>query len=210
MDRLVEGQEMGVRQQQSLEDPLSSLKSLPPSKSEGELLRAPMRQRQLSWNQDYPGHPPTPTILQSPYYFAGTVSPCVKLSFHPILEHCQSTIPSTLYCLPFSLNRSLAILPLQVTIQLTKQPKTPPPFPQTQFFLFLSLVSFTLSTKQFATLYQHTNALLQYTNIEGFSVMKKRSKTKKMTFSLMVYNLVISLLSGNTSTNLIYLKIQSA
>ena len=113
---LVEGQETGTQQQLSLEDPNSSLKWSSPSKQKEEHLPAPIKRKQLPWNQHYPGHPPTPTILQSPYSFAQTVSPCVKLSFHPIVEHSQSTIPSTPYHLPSSFNGYLAILPFQVTI----------------------------------------------------------------------------------------------
>ena len=51
------------------------------------------------------------------------VSPCVKLSSHPILEHFQSAILSTPYRLPSSFNGSLSIMPFQVTIWPTKQPK---------------------------------------------------------------------------------------
>ena len=82
-----------------------------------------MRKKQLPWNLHYPGHSPTPTILQYPYFFAQAVRPCVKLSSHPILEHSPSTIPSTPFRLPSSSNGSLAILPFQVTISLTKQSK---------------------------------------------------------------------------------------
>ena len=53
-----------------LEDPHSSLKSSPPSKGKEGLLPANMRRKQLPQNLHYPGHPPTPTILQSPYTFA--------------------------------------------------------------------------------------------------------------------------------------------
>ena len=149
MGPLIEGQETGVQQQLSLEDPQSSLKWSLPSKQREEHLPAPMRKKQLPWNQHYPGHLPTPTILQSPYSFAQTVSPSVKLSFNPILRHSQSTI---LYCLPSSFNGSLAILLFQVTILQTKQLKKPPPCPQIQFFLFFYLVPFSLLTKPFVTL----------------------------------------------------------
>ena len=67
---------MGVQQQLSLEDPHSSLNWSPPSKQKEEHLPT-MRRKQLPWNQHYPGHPPTATIL-SLYSFAQ--SPCVKLS----------------------------------------------------------------------------------------------------------------------------------
>ena len=96
--------------------PHFTLKWSPPSEQKEEHSPALMRRKQLPWNQHYPGYPPTPTILQSPYSFPQTVSPCVKLSSHPILEHSQSTIPSTPYRLPSSFNGSLAVLPFEVTI----------------------------------------------------------------------------------------------
>ena len=130
-----------------------------------------------------------------------------KLSFHPILEHSQSTIPSTPYCLPSSFNGSLAIPLFQVTFQTTKYPKKPPPLQQTQFFLLFYLVLFKLLSKQFMTLSQYANKLFQYTNIEGFPVMQSRATTEKMTFSLTVDDPAITLLSGNNSTDLIHHKI---
>ena len=57
----------------------SSLKWSPPSKQKDDHLPAPMRRKQLPWNLHYPGLPPTPTIFQSPYSFAQTVGPFVKL-----------------------------------------------------------------------------------------------------------------------------------
>ena len=116
MDLLVEGPETEVQLQLSLEDPHSSLKWSPPSKQKEEHSPAPMRRKQLPWNQHYPGHPPTPTIPQSPYSYAQIVRPCVKLSSRPILEHSQSTIPSTLYRLPSSVNGYLTILLFKVSI----------------------------------------------------------------------------------------------
>ena len=74
------------------------------------------RKKRVPWNLHYLGNLPTATILQPPYSFTQTVSPCVKFSSHPIPEHFQSTIPSTLYHPLFSSNGSLAILPFQVTI----------------------------------------------------------------------------------------------
>ena len=67
MDLLVDGQEIGVQLQLSLEDPHASLMWSPPSQQKEEYLPAPMRRKQLPWNQHYPGHPPMPPILQSPY-----------------------------------------------------------------------------------------------------------------------------------------------
>ena len=64
----------------------------------------------LSWTSTNTNH------LSISVLFGQRVSPCVKLSFHPILEHFQSTIPSTPYHLLSLFNGSLAILPFQVTI----------------------------------------------------------------------------------------------
>ena len=85
-------------------------------KTKGRTFTSSYEEKLLPWNPHYPGHPPTPTIPQSTYSFAQTVGPCVKLSSHPILEHDQSTVPSTSYRLPSSFNGSLAILLFQVTI----------------------------------------------------------------------------------------------
>ena len=124
---------MGVQQQLSLEDPHSSLNWSPPSKQKEEHLPT-MRRKQLPWNQHYPGHPTTATIL-SLYSFAQ--SPCVKLSFiHPI-----HNIPSTPCSLSSLFNGSLANLPFQVAIQPTKQPKKPSPFIATDTMLPVSLSS---------------------------------------------------------------------
>ena len=127
-----------------------------------------MRKKQLPWNLHYPGHSPMPTIIQSPYSFAQTVSPCVKPSSHHILEHSPSTISSIPFHLQSLSSRSLAILPSQVTISPTKQPKKPPSSPQTQFFPSLYLALFKSSTKGFVTLHQYMNGLLLSTNIKGF------------------------------------------
>ena len=116
MDPLVEEQETGVQQQLSLEDPQSSLKWLPPSKPMEERSPVPTRRKQLPWNQHHPGHPPTPTTLQSPYSFAQITNHYVKLSFHQILKSLQFTIPVTPFLLPSSFNGSLSILPFQITI----------------------------------------------------------------------------------------------
>ena len=171
---------MGVQLQLSLEDALSSLMQSPSSKQKDELLPTPMRKRQLPWNLHYPRHSPMPTVIQPPFSFALTVSPCVKLSSYPILEHSPSTIPSTLFRLLSLSSGSLAILLFQVTISPTKQPKKPPPLPQTQFFLFPYLVLFKSLTRRFATLHQYTNGLLLYTNIEGFLDTHNRSTAEKM------------------------------
>ena len=141
-----------------------------------------MRKKRLPWNLHYPAHSPTPTIIQSPYSFEQTVSPCLKPSSHPILEHSPSTIPATSFRLPSSSSGSLAILPFQATISPTKQPKKPQSSPQTQLFPFLYLVLFKSLTRRFVMLYQYTNGLLLYTNIEGFLETQNRSTTEKMTF----------------------------
>ena len=198
---------MRVQLEFSLEDPLSSLKWSLPSKQEEESLPAPMRKKQLSWNLHYPRLPPTPTILHTPYSCAQTLSPCVKPSSPPILEHSQSTIPSTSYHIPISFNGSLAILQFQVMIQPTKQPKNLPPLPLTPFLLFLYQAPSKSLMRRFVTLHQHTNGLLLCTNIEGVLEMQNRSTTEKMTFSLLIYNPAINLLSSNTFTDLILHKI---
>ena len=127
-----------------------------------------MRKKQLPWNLHYLGHSPMSTITQSPYSFAQTVSSCVKLSSHHILERSHSAIPSTLFHLQSLSGGSLTILPFQATILQTKQPKKQPSLPQTQFNPSLYLALFKSSTKRFATLYQYMNGLLLSTNIEGF------------------------------------------
>ena len=79
MDLLVDGQEIGVQLQLSLEDPHASLMWSPPSQQKEEYLPAPMRRKQLPWNQHYPGHPPMPPILQSPYSCTDSKSLCEAL-----------------------------------------------------------------------------------------------------------------------------------
>ena len=135
-------------------------------------------------NLHYPGHSPMLTIIQSTYSFAQTVSPCVKPSSHPILEHSPSTIPSTPFRLQSLFSGSLAILLFQIMISSIKQPKKPPPSSQTQFFLFLYPVLFKSLKTQFVMLHRYTNGLLlytKYTNIKGFLETQNRSTTKKIT-----------------------------
>ena len=88
-----------------------------------------------------------------PYSVAQTVSPCVKPSSHSILEHSPSTTPSTSFRVTSSSNWSLTILLFQVTISPTKQPKKPPPSPQTQCLLFLYLVLCKSLVRRFVTLH---------------------------------------------------------
>ena len=71
-------------------------------------LPAPMRRKQFPWNLHYPGPSPMPAIIQSPYSFAQTVSPCVKPSYHHILERSPSAIPSVPFHLQSLSSGSLA------------------------------------------------------------------------------------------------------
>ena len=158
---------MGVQLQLSLEDPLSSLMYSPLSKQKDVPSPAPMRKKQLPWNLHCLGHSPMLTIIQSPYSFAQTVSPCVKPSYH-IAKRSLSAIPSVPFHLQSLSSGSLALLLFQPTISQTKQPKKLPSSPQTQLFSSLYLALFKSSTKQFVTLHQHTNGLPLSTNIEGF------------------------------------------
>ena len=114
MDPLVEGEEIGTQQQMSLEDPQSNVKCLPPPKPKGDRSPAPTRKKQLPGNQEYPGHLPMPTILQSPYSFAQITNHSVELSYHQILVPLQFTIPFSPSHLPSSFNGYLAILKFQV------------------------------------------------------------------------------------------------
>ena len=102
MDSLVEGQETGVHQQLSLENPHSILKWLAPSKLKEAYLPTPTRRKQPQWNQHYRGHPAMPIILQSPYSFTQTANPYVKFSFHLILEPFH-------YCFINSISSSIFI-----------------------------------------------------------------------------------------------------
>ena len=133
-----------------------------------------MERKLLPWNPHYPEHLPTPTIPQSPYSSAQTVSPCVKLSSHPILEHSQFTVPSTPSRLPSLFNGSLAILSFQVMISQTRQSKKQQPLPQTQFYLFLCLVPFKSLTIRFVRLHQHKNGSLLCTVIERFPEIQNK------------------------------------
>ena len=156
---------MGVQLQLSLEDPLSSLMY---SKQKDVPSPAPMRKKQPPWNLHCLGHSPMLTIIQSAYSFAQTVSPCVKPSYHHILESSPSAIPSIPFHLQSLSSGSLAILLFQATISQAKQPKKPPSSPHTQLFPSLYLALFKSSTKRFMTLHQYMNGLLLSTNMEGF------------------------------------------
>ena len=94
MDPLVEGQKTGF----SLENLQSSVKWLPPSKPKEEHSAAPTKRKQLPWNQH--GHPPTPTILQSPYFCTDIKSLCEAL----ILSNPRtSSIHNSLNSISFSI-----------------------------------------------------------------------------------------------------------
>ena len=98
MDPLVEGQETGVQQQLSLDNPQSNLKGLPPSKPKEERSPAPTKRKQLPWNQYR--HTPTPTILQYPYFCTDIKSLCEAL----ILSNpCTSSIRNPLNSISFSI-----------------------------------------------------------------------------------------------------------
>ena len=153
-----------------------------------------MRKKRLPWNLLYLGHSPMPTIIHSPYSFAQTVSPCVKPSYHHILERSPFVIPSVPFHLQSLSSESLAIHLFQATISQTKQPKKLPSSPRTQLFPSLYLAPFKSSTKRFVTLHQHTNRLLLSANFEGFLETSNRLPTKKMTFLLLAYGPVITLL----------------
>ena len=149
-----------------------------------------MRKKRLLWNLHYLGHSPMPTIIHSPYSFAQTVKP----SYHHILERSPFVIPSVPFHLQSLSSGSLAIHLFQATISQTKQQKKPPTSLQMHHFPSLYLAPFKSSTKRFVTLHQHTNGLLLSTNFEGFLETSNRLPTKKMTFLLLAYDPVTTLL----------------
>ena len=113
-------------------------------------------------------------------------------------EHHQTTASFAIPSVPFHpqslFSGSLAIHLFQATISQTKQQKKPPSSPQMHHFPSLYLAPFKSSTKRFATLRQHTNGLLLSINFERFLETSNRLPTEKMTFSLLVYDLVTTLL----------------
>ena len=127
-----------------------------------------MRKKRLPWNLHNLGHSPVPTIIHSPYSFAKTVSPCVKPSYHYILERSPFVIPSVPFHLQSLSSGSLVIHLFQATISQTKQQKKPPSSPQMHHFPSLYLAPFKSSTKRFVTHHQHTNELLLSINFEVF------------------------------------------
>ena len=153
-----------------------------------------MRKKQLPWNLHYLGHAPMPTIIHSLFSFVQTVSLCVKPSCHHILERSPFAIPSVPSHLQSLSSGSLAIHLFQATISQTKQQKKPPTSLQMHHFPSLYLAPFKSSTKRFVTLHQHTNGLLLSTNFEGFLETSNRLPTEKMTFLLLAYDPVTTLL----------------
>ena len=144
-----------------------------------------MRKKWLPWNLHYLGQAPMPTIIHSLFSFAQTVSPCVKPSYHRILERSPFAIPSA----PSHI-QSLS----SGTISQTKQQKKPHSSPQMHHFPSLYLTPFKSSTKRFVTCHQHTNELLLSINFEVFIEASNRLPTEEMTFSLLAYGLVTTLL----------------
>ena len=89
---------------------------------------------------------------------------------------------------------SLAIHLFQATISQTKQQKKPPTLLQMHHFPSLYLAPFKSSTKRFVTHHKHTNELLLSIDFEVFIETSNRLPTEEMTFSLLAYGLVITLL----------------
>ena len=135
-----------------------------------------------------------PTIIHSLFSFVQKVSLCVKLSCHHILERSLFAIPSVPSHLQSLSNGSLAIHLFQATISQTKQQKKPPTSSQMHHLPSLYLAPFKSSMKRFETHHHHTNALLLSINFEAFIETSNRLPTEEMTFSLLVYGLVITLL----------------
>ena len=94
--------------------------------TKGRAFTSSCEEEVAAMESDYLGHSPLPTIIQSPYSFAETVSPCVMPSYHHILECSPSTIPSVPFHLQSLSSGSLAILLFQATTLQTKQPKKLP------------------------------------------------------------------------------------
>ena len=136
-----------------------------------------MRKKRLPWTLHYLGHAPMPTIIHSPFSFAQTVSPCVKPSYHHILERFPFAMPSVPFQLQSLSSGSLAVHLFQATISQTKQKKKPPSSPQMHHFPSLYLAPFKSSTKRFVTLHQHTNELLLSINFEVFLETSNRLPT---------------------------------
>ena len=87
-----------------------------------------------------------------------------------------------------------AIHLFQATISQTKQQKKPPSSPQMHHFPSLYLAPFKSSTKRFVTPHQHTNEVLLPINFEVFIETSSRLPTEEMTFSLLAYGPVTTLL----------------
>ena len=155
---------------------------------------APMRKKRLPWYLHYLEHAPMPTIIHSLFSFVQIVSSCVKPSCHHILERSPFAIPSVPSHLQSLSSGSLAIHLFQATISQIKQQKKPPTSLQIHHFPSHYLAPFKSSTKRFVTHHQHTNELLLSINFEIFIETSNRLPTEEMTFSLLAYGLVITLL----------------
>ena len=134
------------------------------------------------------------SVITQAYALAQIVSPCVKPSYHHILERSPFAIPSAPSHLQSLSSGSLAIHLFQATISQTKQQKKPPSSPQMHHFPSLYLAPFKSSTKWFVTRHQHTNELLLSINFKVFIETSNRLPTEEMTFSLLAYSLVTTLL----------------
>ena len=106
------------------------------------------------------------SVITQAYALAQIVSPCVKPSYHHILERSPFAIPSAPSHLQSLSSGSLAIHLFQATISQTKQQKKPP-----------------------TSLQMH-----HFPNFEAFIETSNRLPTEEMTFSLLAYGLVINLL----------------
>ena len=159
MGRLVERQETGVQLQLSLEV-VTTIKTKEQTFNSSYEEEAAAMESELSWKLTNANHPSI-----SIFFCTDIKSLCEALiSSYPRTFSIHNSISSI--SSSSSSNGFLAILPFQVTISLTKQPKKPPPFPQTQFFLFSYPVLFKSLTRQFMMLHQYMNGLLLCTNIK--------------------------------------------
>ena len=138
-------------------------------------------------------------------FYIDSKSLCEALiSSHP---RTFPSVPSHLQSLS---SGSLAIHLFQATISQTKQQKQPPTLLQMHHFPYLYLAPFKSLTKRFVTHHKHTNELLLSIDFEVFIETSNRLPTEEMTFSLLAYGLIITLLYSNTSIVSILLKIQFA
>ena len=194
---------MGV--QLSLEDPQSSLKWLPPSKPKEILSPAPTRRKQLPWNRYYRGYPPMPTILNHYIFFAQIVNHYVKLSCHQI--------PRT-----FSIHNSINSISSSIFIQFipyhSANPGNEPADKAAKEATTIATnavlpVSFS-SSKQVINGPSTDECAAQVYQHQKTSRDSKQSRTEKMTYCLLVYDLVTIHLSISIFIGTNQLKIQFA